>query len=194
MRTLVICLSNTSEYEERLHLLLCQRLVLKAISESKSELIAFWGCPKLANTFSCTSQSHHPDLRTTWALTVLGSPPWLDAEASPWTEWMKVNQSLTGYITKRLGEQLSNEAAALTIGGLAKTTAVRWLQVHSYLELKNEAIFIKEALKQKYKITQIGEIFKQKKQVEAVLAATIAASSPLSTTPIKELLHSLSTV
>lgn len=162
--------------------------MLLAIAETRAQDIAFWECSALARSLSCESQSGWPDLRSHYALSVLGEPFWLSAEASPWTEWLKPNASLTRYITGRPSTLVPRDVIALTRAGLTEKMATKLMDQSSFQGLKDEADIVLDGLQQRLKISDLTELFKRRKDAETVASAKAVDTTPLARTSLEGLL------
>jgi len=181
-RLLVVALPEESHLPPEAYQLLCQRLVLLAISETKALEIAFIDCSALARSFDIEGQVHvTPALRDRVALSVLGSPVWLRTQGTPWTEWLKPTAPYTSYIKSRLDAVSSLDETQLVRAGLTVTMSKKLLDKMSFDDLKAEADFVAEGLAQGVQISKLTSVFRMKKQVEAVLAARPEVTTPVVT-------------
>jgi len=181
---LVVALPDKSHYPRETHLLLSHRLVLLAISDTKALDISFWGCPEIAKSFDCESSEEWPDLLSQNALSVLGRPEWLQAESTPWTQWLIHNESLTSYTKTRVRSPVSRHAMALVGAGISLSIATKLLEQMSFNDLRQEADLVIEGLKKKLKISNLTTTFKRRKDVEGVLSAEPVEAVALERTPI----------
>jgi hypothetical protein len=169
-RLLIVALDDESHLPEQTHVLLSQRLVLVAVAETKATEIAFWDCPAIARSFNLNCQTGMPEL-TDHATSILGQPAWVEFQASPWMEILVPNKSMTAYITTRLVARSSADLASLQEAGLSKAVGKRLLEHMPLQNLQNHARRVSQDLDTARTLRSLTEIFRRRKDVEAVLLA-----------------------
>ena len=170
------------------HRLLAQRLVLKAIANTRAVDIAFWECSDLAESFGVSAGSGHPDLQGLNALAVLGRPSWLAVEASPWTEVLVPLASMADYERTRI-KPLSFDVAQLNYAGVSAGVATKLLEATGSIDaLRTEAKRVDAEVLAGGKITQVGDTFRRKKDVALVLAMREIVREPITMTKVLDLL------
>ncbi len=169
-KLLLVSLLESDVLPQETHRFLAQRLVLKAVADTRAVDVTFWDCPDLAQSFGAESGSGHPDLRGFDALSVLGRPSWLEIEGTPWTEVLIPLASMAGYERTRI-KPVTFEVAQLIVAGLSARVATNLLEASGTLDqLKWEAKRVDKEMLQGGKITKISKAFKRKKDVALILS------------------------
>jgi hypothetical protein len=188
-RLLIVALNEESHLPKETHLLLSQRLVLRAIRESRATRIAFWEAQQLARSFGCDAQNGQPDIGNLHLLTVLGNPSWIALEASPWTQVLSPSSSMTTYIKKRV-KPVRRAVGLLMQMGLTQSLADKLLGLGGDLQgLRSEAERVLQGLEQKKKLKEMNTYFKRRKDVEMVINVDEVSTIEVATHMVSKVLQ-----